>query len=131
MEESDTGKDKRKRDQHEKGTIQKQPSGGKSAESSELPPGKSPIRQGEIQGTMHIETFEDSVGESAVQNGAELQQWQKLTAELDLADGWCAMKKRVGPHFTRQKVVGRRLDQARLDRIHYTQMKDWVTKGFK
>ncbi|KAL3698330.1 hypothetical protein R1sor_012406 [Riccia sorocarpa] len=75
-----------------------------------------------------VETSEDSVGDSAVQSGAEIQQWQKLTAELDLADGWCAATKRVGPHFTRQKVVGGRLEQARLDRIHYTQMEDWVTK---
>ncbi|KAL3701937.1 hypothetical protein R1sor_019959 [Riccia sorocarpa] len=66
-----------------------------------------------------VETQEDSIGETAVQVGAERRNWTSLTAQYDLADTWLEAYKRSGPWFTRQKEVGGRIDQARLDRIYY------------
>ncbi|KAL3691500.1 hypothetical protein R1sor_005151 [Riccia sorocarpa] len=65
-----------------------------------------------------VESFEDSVGASPVQRGTEQRKWSSLAGALDLADGWTEATQRSGPHFTRQKQVGSRLDQVRLDRIY-------------
>ncbi|KAL3682750.1 hypothetical protein R1sor_000772 [Riccia sorocarpa] len=72
-----------------------------------------------------VENFEDSVGDSAIQRGAEQRRWTSLMAELDLGDGWNEAAQQRGPHFTRQKLVGNRLDQARLDRVYFTRTEAW------
>ncbi|KAL3677633.1 hypothetical protein R1sor_027581 [Riccia sorocarpa] len=66
-----------------------------------------------------VETQEDSMGVSPVQIGAERRAWSSLLAHHDLADGWLEAQKRSGPWFTRQKEVGGRMEQARLDRLYF------------
>ncbi|KAL3695891.1 hypothetical protein R1sor_009967 [Riccia sorocarpa] len=78
-----------------------------------------------------VKTPEDSVGDTAVQHGGERRKWQGLKANLDLEDSWITAETREGPHFTRQQTVGGRLDQARLDRIYFSQDEAWVGKVVK
>ncbi|KAL3681085.1 hypothetical protein R1sor_024041 [Riccia sorocarpa] len=78
-----------------------------------------------------VETVEDSVGLSPVQQGSERRAWQSLCAHQVLQDGWLNATVRDGPHFTRQQKVGDRLDQARLDRIYFTKCERWVEQTVK
>ncbi|KAL3675533.1 hypothetical protein R1sor_025481 [Riccia sorocarpa] len=55
--------------------------------------------------------------------------WEKRTWIFGGSGGCMAVAaKREGPHFTRQLLVGSRLDQARLDRIYFTQCEEWSNK---
>ncbi|KAL2621699.1 hypothetical protein R1flu_001904 [Riccia fluitans] len=66
-----------------------------------------------------VETWEDSVGESPIQRGTEQRRWNDLAAQLDLADAWTEATSCCGPHFTQQRQLGERFDQARLDRVYF------------
>ncbi|KAL3681219.1 hypothetical protein R1sor_024175 [Riccia sorocarpa] len=75
-----------------------------------------------------VEDYEDSVGDSPIQRGSEQRRWTRLAADLDLGDGWREASTRSGPHFTRQKKVGERFDQARLDRFYFSRGEHWAEK---
>ncbi|KAL3688034.1 hypothetical protein R1sor_014343 [Riccia sorocarpa] len=65
---------------------------------------------------------------SPVMKGKEERRWVNLRAHLDLIDSWECASWNSGPRFTRQQKRGNRLEQARLDRIYYTNFPQWAEK---
>ncbi|KAL3678099.1 hypothetical protein R1sor_021055 [Riccia sorocarpa] len=78
-----------------------------------------------------VETYEDNVGKSSIQQGTERRRWQSFLAHQDLFDGWLHATIREGPHFTWQQQVNDRLDQSRLDRIYFSHCERWASQSIK
>ncbi|KAL3691827.1 hypothetical protein R1sor_005478 [Riccia sorocarpa] len=72
---------------------------------------------------------QDSAGPTALLKGEALEVWQDLDQGIDLMDMYNVAEERRGPRFTRQVYRGGRLDQARLDRLYFSQNGEWVYKA--
>ncbi|KAL3675948.1 hypothetical protein R1sor_025896 [Riccia sorocarpa] len=73
-----------------------------------------------------VESHEDSVGDNPIQRGREKAAWSDFKAALDLQAAWYFSSSRFGPRYTRQRLAGDRLEQARLDRVYFSGDATWT-----
>ncbi|KAL3680595.1 hypothetical protein R1sor_023551 [Riccia sorocarpa] len=65
--------------------------------------------------------YEDFIGDGPIQRGVEKATWIHFNMQLDL-DGVCdLLTYRSGPCFMRQRIARDRLQQARLDRVYFSE----------
>ncbi|KAL3679136.1 hypothetical protein R1sor_022092 [Riccia sorocarpa] len=72
---------------------------------------------------------QDSAGPTALLKGDLLGAWQALDQACDLEDMYTLAENKRGPSFTRQVYTGERLDQARLDRLYFTNRGRWIARA--
>ncbi|KAL3677088.1 hypothetical protein R1sor_027036 [Riccia sorocarpa] len=69
---------------------------------------------------------EDSMGPTPLLKGGPLQAWNAVQMEWHLEDVFHITQTRSGPKYTRQVVMGDRLDQSRLNRAYISNNMNWV-----
>ncbi|KAL3691247.1 hypothetical protein R1sor_004898 [Riccia sorocarpa] len=68
----------------------------------------------------------DSAGPSPLLKGSPLQVWNTVEQSGALVDAFDCALQQVGPRFTRQVVRANHLDQARLNRVYFSNSANWI-----